>query len=132
MIYLLFSVMLIVRFEVDGLDINFGKFLQLRKPVVAAPPSELDQILDVPELKPWRSPKTRYLKYEYRPWKDSWKERLRTGGDEDTVYLYGIPSVRNIWDRTRPEDLWLWPWLCKHVIDSISTVPIYCIYMCVM
>ena len=96
---------------VEGLDLNLGRFLQRSKPE-EPPKSEFDKLLVSDKLKPWRGPKPKYLKIEYRPWKDSWKERYRSTDDE-TIYLYSIPSPKNSWDRTRVEDVWFFPWLCK-------------------
>lgn len=44
----------------------------------------------------------KYLPVEYRPWKESWKERYRSPDDE-TIYLYSIPLSRWTWDMTRAD-----------------------------
>ena len=45
--------------------------------------------------KPWRDTKIKYLTYQYRPWKESYKERYQGApSDSDRIYIYGIPSSR--------------------------------------
>jgi len=95
--------------------------------------TENDKMREALETKPWRAPKPKYLTYEYRPWKDSWKERYRTtttspdmhmaSGSEDTAVMYGVPQFRPSWDRTRVNELWFWPWLwTKAKVDRLSWI----------
>ena len=72
--------------------------------------SEVEELLEFLDEKPWRAGKTKYLTYEYLPWKDSWKERYRNVSD-DTVSIYTIPEYRLPGDRTRLDDIWSWPWM---------------------
>lgn len=52
------------------------------------------------ETKPWRDTKVKYLKYIYRPWKESYRERyLGAAYDHDCVYMYGIKENRILSDR---------------------------------
>lgn len=46
----------------------------------------------------------------YRPDFENWKERLRTEGD-DSIYLYSIKAFKQEWERTRVEEIWIFPWL---------------------
>jgi uncharacterized protein (DUF1499 family) len=72
--------------------------------------SEVEELLEFLDEKPWRAGKTKYLTYEYLPWKDSWKERYRNVSD-DTVSIYTIPEYRLPGDKTRLDEIWTWPWM---------------------
>ena len=76
--------------------------------------SDTEELLDFVDYKPWRAPKIKNLKYHYKPQKDTYQERYRTE-DDDTVYLYALPSFRTGWDKTRVDDLWNFPWLWSKI-----------------
>ena len=69
-----------------------------------------DFINDNSVERPWRKrrvgPKVKYL-----PWKDSWVERNRDVQNDDTIYLYTIPTYKLPADQTRIEEVWSFPWL---------------------
>jgi hypothetical protein len=93
------------------LDTITQRFQQRYKPVVEKK-SESEQMIDYLDEKPWRAPKVKNLTYVYRPWKESFLER-NSKEDDDTIYLYSIPGgdTRLLYDKTRVDDLWEWPWL---------------------
>jgi uncharacterized protein (DUF1499 family) len=77
---------------------------------------EEDEMLELLSSKPWRADKIKSLPIVYRPTKDSWKESSRyRDPDDETVYLYSIPSFKPLQDRTRVDELWNWPWMWSKV-----------------
>lgn len=97
--------------------------------------SETDELIDLLGGKPWRASKIRNLKYVYRPWKDSYLERYRALDDE-TIYSYTIKEDRMGFERTRPDDLWDFPffwtktktermgWIYKQFTEDIDAVTV--------
>ena len=92
-----------------------------------------DIMFEYLDSKPWRAPKIRNLDVEYRPWKDSWKERY-TREEDDTIHLYATPSFRAGSDNTQASELWFFPWLWTKVVTLyIATYrysPTYIYYIC--
>ena len=84
--------------------------------------TENDLMREALETKPWRSNKIKYLNYEYHPWKDNWKEKYyNLNDDSDTIHLYSVPEFRPSWERTRVNELWIWPWMWTKIkADRLS------------
>ena len=77
--------------------------------------SEADKIISLLEDKDWRSSKVKYLTYEYRPWRDSWKEMFSTQ-DEDTICIYTNPKRKPfIYFPTAITEPYWSPWLWTKV-----------------
>lgn len=75
-------------------------------------------------IKPWRAKKTKYLTYNYLLWKESYRERFRTAEElQENVYIYTSAESRPIWERTKVEDLWMWPWLwSKNKVERLAWI----------
>lgn len=90
--------------------------------VVEEEKSEDDELLEYLQEKPWKAPKIKQLTIQYRPWKDSYKERYRTEDDE-TIYLYSIPEYKNCFETTRVDEAWIFPWLwTKLKVERLSYI----------
>jgi hypothetical protein len=116
----------------------FDKFVEKLNPKSADfidEKSEKQELVDLLEEKPWRAAKVKTLKLVYRPWKESYLERYRSEDDE-TIYLYTIKEDRMGFERTRPDDLWDFPffwtktktermgWIYKQFTEDVNAVTV--------
>jgi hypothetical protein len=74
------------------------------------PPSEEDKIIDFLDAKPWRAPKIKHLKIQYRPQIDNWRELYRQP-DDDTLYVYAVQEDMDVYSTSVPVDTWQFPWM---------------------
>jgi hypothetical protein len=116
----------------------FDKFVEKLGPKSAISvdeKSETQELVDLLEEKPWRAAKVKTLKLVYRPWKESYLERYRSEDDEN-IYLYTIKEDRMGFERTRPDDLWDFPffwtktktermgWIYKQFTEDVNAVTV--------
>jgi uncharacterized protein (DUF1499 family) len=126
-----------VKGRAPGLRLYSSMFQQMREKLLPAPrrieKTEVDLMLDFVDFKPWRAPKVRNLRVEFKPWSESWREKYRKEED-DQIIFYTNPENKNNFDSTRLNEAWCWPWMWtktkaerlawiyKHFLESAETL----------